>query len=212
MTRGAGGARQRALTTAPLPGCLTCTVFWGICVSASSRVSQVVLCRWSLSAPLTVPCPPLPPTPHALAHSPGQSLNPGPCLLTQKLLPCCMTAWASAPRPQPRGPHVLLLPVRVGTPRGFWVAWQCPHQGEGASSDAGIRPVLSHRQTWRALLMGGLAWLLGSRPLSFWTPNTLCPLVQAPTLGASVSRLVWAWAHRSLISTWCGYRHLKCWA
>lgn len=73
---------------------------------------------------------------------------------------------------------MLLLPVRVSTPRGFWVAWQWPRQEEGARSDAGILPVLFHRQTWRALLIGGLAWLLGSKPLSFWTPNTLCPLVQ----------------------------------
>lgn len=78
---------------------------------------------------------------------------------------------------------MLLLPVRVGTPRDFWVAWQCPRQGKGAGSDAGIRPVLSHRQTWRALLMGGLAWLLGSKPLSFWTLNTLCPLVQGSNPG-----------------------------
>lgn len=27
---------------------------------------------------------------------------------------------------------MLLLPIRVGTPRGFWVAWQCPRQGKGA--------------------------------------------------------------------------------
>lgn len=135
MTRGVGGT-GRALTTAPLPGCLPRTLFFGICVSESSRMSQATLCRWSLSAdctpPTAVPHPTLMPSelrPMAWPTALGDPCIWGPAHLLRRCSLCCRTAWACAQCPQPRGTHVLLLPIHIGViPRGFWVDWQCPHQ------------------------------------------------------------------------------------